>query len=39
MQVGAQTCTRLLAFREIWGIYTLINQESVSLLQVVEEES
>jgi hypothetical protein len=35
VQVGAQTCTQRLAFREIRGIYALINSKIVSALQVV----
>ena len=36
-QVGAETCTRVSAFREIRGIYPLVNRKRVSLVQVCKE--
>jgi hypothetical protein len=38
-QVGVQTCTRLLAFREIQGDLHFSNLKNDSLLQVGEEDS
>jgi len=39
VQLGVQTCTRILAFREFRSIYALVNREWLSLLQVAVWES
>jgi len=34
VQVGSQTCTPILAFREFRSVYALVNIKLISLLQV-----